>query len=359
MFGFRAEHSCRPCKLPARLQEYVLPHCRHPPGKMRTAAQAAPPNPAKQAWVAPVTAGSSKQKPTVPIRRLVVKLTSKPTVPEQGTALQLRVKQSPLTTPDTLTGQKPRRLAPTTDTSLHKQPSSMPTRIQSHRIAPVERPVTRHFKLHQRCSLKIRIKLKKTVEPDQRPQRLSSLKHQQKRHVHQARPGLTTMHQSLPPDPAAQASSSLKQEPMRKELPKCILVQPQLASETTSGLTALQVPDACGGRSQLTCSASNDSSSVHHAASPSPGQLRIKQDSLAVSTECKAFTAHPAVLSCGGKPPAGASKGQHGHHSEPAQLPKSAQHVWSVQQAGVSEPASCPQYHRQEAAHTITGSLVA
>ena len=57
-----------------------------------------------------------------------------------------------------------------------------PSEAKCFKAAPVERPVTRRFKLQQRSHLKVHIKLRSPAQADQLSQRRSTVTHQQKRY---------------------------------------------------------------------------------------------------------------------------------------------------------------------------------
>lgn len=175
----------RACKLPARLKEYIMPV--QGAGACKTSVQ----HQAKSRHT------GSKQQPAAPVKRIIVKLSMKASGTGQGTAPQQKSKlipdaAMPLADP-----------TPVTDASV---PTPSPSRVPSakpFRVAPVERPVTRRFSLQQHSNLKLRIKLKRTTAPtNESQQRMSTLKHQQKRHKQQASAS-PIKHDSSSPHPAA------------------------------------------------------------------------------------------------------------------------------------------------------------
>lgn len=81
-----------------------------------------------------------------------------------------------------------------------------------HKAAPVERPVTRRFKLQQSSSIRVSIKLKKPLGSSGLSTRLSTLRHQRKRQATEQSPDASqTLHAPLckkAVDVAAQASDT-------------------------------------------------------------------------------------------------------------------------------------------------------
>ena len=181
-----AGRSSRSCKLPARLKEYVLPGQEAASCKVSTRHQAVSRRAASQAEELCPKASHSQQHPPAPTKRIIVKLCMKASGMGQGRALQLQANQA---SPALLSqaGRKQETDAtPPADSSAHAEVPTTAPAAKPFRVAPVERPVTRRFSLHQRSSskLKLRIKLKRsTATTNQQPQRMSTLQHQQKRHA--------------------------------------------------------------------------------------------------------------------------------------------------------------------------------
>ncbi|KAL3162524.1 hypothetical protein ABBQ32_010180 [Trebouxia sp. C0010 RCD-2024] len=148
----------------------------------------------------------SKQHPAAPAKRIIVKLSMKASGTGQGTVPQQQARHIPDATIP---------LADQTPVPNASVPTPSPSRVLSakpFRVAPVERPVTRRFSLQQHSNLKLRIKLKRTTPPtNESPQRMSTLKHQQKRQRQQASAS-PIKHDSSSPTPAAVQAGHLVQQ---------------------------------------------------------------------------------------------------------------------------------------------------
>ena len=245
----------RSCKLPARLKEYVLPGQKHGACKDSTRHQTVLTCPASHsadelAVAARPIVGQSKQRPSASITRIIVKLSGKASGTGQGRVPQVQTNQ---TSPATL--QQPAALpsdhAPLLDVPAHLPISRRAISAKPLRAALVERPVTRRFSLQQRSKLKLRIKLKRTATiADQQPQRMSTLKHQQKR---QQASDSATKHDISLPTPAA-LSAAPSDESASSKLPVCVQMEPHSASQLG---TAVVVASGSAAQYTAQCSASS------------------------------------------------------------------------------------------------------
>lgn len=172
--------SCRCSKLPAKLQGYIMPD-RKP--------QKAPS--AKQQAAAPCSASQPKgakmlffNKPccATSVRKLTIKLggsalaSHQASIPPPQPKPSLRLKlKSPLTRPATHTADPPPSLP-----LAQSQKQTLPN-AKRFKPAPVERPVTRHFKRQQTTKSKVHLRLRPPAQSAV-TQRKSTLTHQQKRH---------------------------------------------------------------------------------------------------------------------------------------------------------------------------------
>ncbi|KAA6428500.1 MAG: hypothetical protein FRX49_01376 [Trebouxia sp. A1-2] len=167
-------------KLPAKLQGYIMPD-RKP--------QKAPS--AKQQAAAPCSASQPKgakmlffNKPccATSVRKLTIKLggsalaSHQASIPPPQPKPSLRLKlKSPLTRPATHTADPPPSLP-----LAQSQKQTLPN-AKRFKPAPVERPVTRHFKRQQTTKSKVHLRLRPPAQSAV-TQRKSTLTHQQKRH---------------------------------------------------------------------------------------------------------------------------------------------------------------------------------
>lgn len=226
-----AGRSGRACKLPARLNEYVLPGQK--PASCKVSARHA----ASQAEELCPTTSHSQQHPPAPGKRIIIKLSMKASVMGQGRATQLQAKQ---TSPAILLQAGHEQATPPTDSSAHAAIPSRATNAKPFKVAPVERPVTRHFSLQQRSSskLKLRIKLKRTTATtDQQPQRMSTSLHQQKRHdahSHQS----TAKHESSASPPATPSAAVLHNAALSKTPASSQVLSPMAPQLLTTAAVA-------------------------------------------------------------------------------------------------------------------------
>lgn len=104
-------------------------------------------------------------------------------------------------------------------------------RNKSFRAAPVERPVTRRFKLQQSSKIRVHLKLKAPLGKSASRSRLSTLRHQQKRQTYEHKPHTqqenSTEHSMTMPD-APQASAAAS--PSDSELPSTATSPVQMVS---------------------------------------------------------------------------------------------------------------------------------
>ena len=230
---------CRCPKLPAKLQEYILSdrntHCTAAAGLQVQ----------KQAAAASRQEGESILFHSRPcssssVKKLTIKLrgTAAATQPAHSSQLQLRHSDSP----------KHRSL------SNHAQPvkqaslghafkhTKLPSEAKCFKAAPVERPVTRRFKLQQRSKLKVHIKLSSPAQADQLSQRRSTVTHQQKRYGQGLQAGNDVKQEPIPtPEDAHLVRSAAVGMSALPAVAVSLAAQPQPgaeADETTAAAAA-------------------------------------------------------------------------------------------------------------------------
>lgn len=287
--------------------------------------RAAAKHPSSQAEDLRTTSGHSKQPPQVLAKRLVVKLSVKAPSTGQSIAPQLQVKQAP----NASLLKLPTNHVPQKGVVAHMPRSSKSSSVKAFKAAPIERPITRRFKLQQRSQLKLRIKLKKTAETDQQPQRASTLKHQQKRHGQQAHDNILK-HDSLLVNATSGSKTCLLQSAPDK-LPDCAQTHNLLGVDTrgTSPMTQITA-STMGSRPK------NNAGSKCSHLQPVYGTSSIAVQAETQSTVPRTLSTQPKALWSGSKPPLGPSKPPLGpkHHLHMHALP--AEHQEAGEQAGLS-----------------------
>ena len=324
----------RSCKLPAKLKEYVLPHQKPalrkgPPIRHKTAATRTP----SQAEDTCCTGGHSKQHPQLSDKKLVVKLLIKAPSTDQSIVPQLQAKpaSSPLLQSH---GVDPStRHIPQTAALAHMPRSSKSSSTKAFKAAPVERPVTRRFRLQQHCQLKVRIKLKRTAEYDERPQRASTLKHQQKRHGQQVHDDILKHDSSFVNPSSCSKACLLRSSPSK--LPDCAQAeaQPGIDTKGTSPMTQVTAPT-------MDSQPKNDAGSRCCHLQPFHDGVRATAEADTQPTVPKTCSMKSQALWSDSKPPVGPFKHQSRIHALPAEHGAAAdqanvglEHRWGSKQA--------------------------
>ncbi|KAL0039027.1 hypothetical protein WJX77_005595 [Trebouxia sp. C0004] len=167
-------------KLPAKLQEYIMPD-RKPRKAPSAKQQVAAPRSVIQPRGAKMLL-FNKPCCATSIRKLTIKLGSNALASHQASIALPELKQSqrlklksPLTRPATHTAE------PSASLPLAQSQKQTLPHAKRFKPAPVERPVTRHFKRQQTTKLKVHLRLR-TPAQSAVTQRKSTLTHQQKRH---------------------------------------------------------------------------------------------------------------------------------------------------------------------------------
>ena len=220
-----SEYFCRRTKPPAKFDAYLLPDIKpkHAAKVSKTCCKrkassvlACPHPPKRQAGCDKNEAGkhASSRSPDHSIhrtQRLVIKLKA-----NSNSVAKLDVTNGQLSKPDAITAEPvvPKLSPSSADAAaLHGAlPQLAPPKRPAHKAAPVERPVTRRFKLQQSSSIRVSIKLKKPLGSSGLSARPSTLRHQRKRQATDQSPDAL---QRLPAplrkkteDAAAQASDT-------------------------------------------------------------------------------------------------------------------------------------------------------
>lgn len=312
-----AGKSGRSCKLPARLKEYVLPGQKATTCKVSTRHQTTSSRAASQAEGLCPPTSLSQQHPPAPAKKIIIKLSMKASGVGQGRAPQVPVKQTFPATLQQAGCEQETDVTPSVDSSADAAIASRAPMAKPFRIASVERPVTRRFSLQQQSSskLKLRIKLKRTTASiDQKPQRMSSLQHQQKRHVH-------THHSVAKHDsstsPPATPSAPVLHDPAFSEAPASAQVLSPMASQllttTTVAASGSTTQDTAPAACRQPETAGDYSSRPCPAGTPCSSSIVTAADTQPLPLPAPAVRAEAAALCAAVKPklPSAVYKAQH------------------------------------------------